>query len=167
MKMKKIAILSTLLLAAGAAQAAGPQLRAELSSFNEVPTVVSHAHGTFTGNTAGDWNSIEFELSYELLQAPVTQAHIHLAQTAVNGPIVIWLCGTTSNPGPTGTQTCPQSGTVRGTITAANVLASPSTQQLSAGQIGDMIVAMDQGFAYVNVHTTASGGGEIRGQINR
>jgi hypothetical protein len=164
--MKKIAILSFLLVAFPAF-AAGPTLRADLNSFHEVPSVVSHARGTFVGNTAGDWNTIEWELSYEQLQAPVTQAHIHLAQRGVNGPIVIWLCGTTSNPGPSGTQTCPQSGTIRGTISSASVLASPAAQQLSAGQIGDMIVAMDSGFAYVNVHTTASAGGEIRGQINQ
>ena len=163
--MKKIAILLPLLFALPAF-AEGPHLKAELSGFNEVPSVVSQASGFFEGHTAGDWNSIEFELTYSGLQAPVTQAHIHLAQRAVNGPIVIWLCGTTSNPGPTGTQTCPQSGTVRGTITAANVLASPASQQLFAGAIGDIIVALDAGFGYANVHTTVSGGGEIRGQVN-
>ena len=166
--MKKIAILVPLLaaLAALPAFAEGPHLKAELSSFNEVPSVVSQATGFFDGHTAGDWNRIEWELTYSGLQAPVAQAHIHLAQRAVNGPIVIWLCGTATNPGPAGTQTCPQSGTVRGTITAANVLASPASQQLFAGAIGDIIVALDAGFGYVNVHTAVSPGGEIRGQIN-
>jgi hypothetical protein len=166
--MKKIAILTPLLLALAAlpAFAEGPHLKAELISFNEVPSVVSQARGTFEGHTSGDWNSIEFELTFSGLQAPVTQAHIHLAQRAVNGPIVVWLCGTPALPGPTGTPTCPQSGTVRGTLTAANVLASPASQQLFAGALGDLIVALDAGFGYANVHTTVSGGGEIRGQIN-
>ena len=68
-------------------------------------------------------------------------------------------------PGPAGTPTCPQSGTVTGTFTTANVLAAPSTQQLGAGEIGEMISAMKAGVAYVNVHTAVSPGGEIRGQI--
>lgn len=163
--MKKIALLLPLLIAAPAF-ADGPHFHADLIGFQEVPSVNSRAGGTFSGRTAGDWNSIDWELSFDGLQAPVTQAHIHFAQRAVNGPIVIWLCGTAALPGPTGTQTCPQSGTIRGTITAANVLASPASQQLGAGAIGDIIVAMDSGFAYANVHTGVSPGGEIRGQIN-
>jgi hypothetical protein len=163
--MKRTAILLPL-LAALPAFADGPHFHAELIGLQEVPSVSTQAGGTFSGRTAGDWNSIDWELSFDGLQAPVTQAHIHFAQKSVVGPIVIWLCGTSTNPGPAGTQPCPQSGTISGTITAANVLASPAAQQLRAGAIGDIIVAMDAGFAYANVHTTVSGGGEIRGQIN-
>ena len=45
------------------------------------------------------------------------------------------------------------------------MLASPSTQQLSAGDLADMLRAMRVGAAYVNVHTAVSPGGEIRGQV--
>ena len=96
------------------------------------------------------------------------QAHIHLAQPDVNGSIVIWLCQTSLNPAPEPvsslTAECPQSGTVRGLITAANVIAA-ATQQIAAMEIGKVIAAMRAGFAYVNVHTTPSPGGEIRGQV--
>ena len=163
--MKKIAILTPLLIALPAF-AHGPTFHAELIGLQEVPSIATAGHGTFDGVTAGDWNSIDWTLTFDGLQAPVTQAHIHFAQTAVTGPIIIWLCGTPALPGPVGTQPCPQSGTISGTITSANVLASPASQQLRAGAIGDFIVAMDQGYAYANVHTTISGGGEIRGQIN-
>ena len=100
----------------------------------------------------------------------MTQAHIHVAQLSVNGSIVIWLCGTTTGtpptPGPAGTQTCPQSGTITGTITAANVIAgSTTTQQLEAGELDEVIAAIRAGAAYANVHTDLSPGGEIRGQI--
>jgi hypothetical protein len=163
--MKTIAMLAPL-LAALPAFADGPHFHAQLIGFQEVPSISTQGHAEFSGRTAGDWNSIDWEMSFDGLQGPITQAHIHFAQKAVVGPIVIWLCGTPALPGPTGTQPCPQSGTIRGTITAANVLASPATQQLRAGAIGDMIVAMDEGYAYANIHTTASPGGEIRGQIN-
>ena len=83
----------------------------------------------------------------------------------MNGGIVIWLCGTATNPGPAGTQTCPQSGTITGTITAANVIAAAAAQQLTAGELDEVIAAIRAGVAYVNVHTAVSPGGEIRGQL--
>ena len=162
--MKRLAILAALLTAWPLA-AQAELFRAWLISYQEVPAVSSRADGLFEARSAGDWNSIEFTLAYEGLQATVTQAHIHFAQSRVNGPIIVWLCGTSANPGPAGTRTCPQSGSVSGTITAANVLASPSTQQLPAGAIGDLISAMKAGVAYANIHTAASPGGEIRGQV--
>ena len=94
------------------------------------------------------------------------QAHIHFAQIGVNGAIIVWLCGSSTNPGPAGTPACPQgSGTVSGIFRAADVLASPTTQQLSAGQVSQFIEAMRANSAYVNVHTANSSGGEIRGQV--
>ena len=163
--MKRVAVLLPL-IAAMPAFADGPHLNAELISYQEVPSVISTARGTFTGRTSGDWNSVDWELTYDGLQAPIQQAHIHVAQRGVNGPIVVWLCGTPAIPGPAGTQPCPQSGTIRGTITSANVLASPATQQLRAGAIGDLIQALDAGYGYANIHTAVSPGGELRGQIN-
>ena len=162
--MKRLAILSALLAFAPLASQA-ENFRAFLHGYAEVPSVSTRSEGVFEAISAGDWTSIEYVLSYSGLQATIQQAHIHFAQAGVNGPIVVWLCGTTTNPGPAGTQTCPQTGSVRGTITSANVLASPSTQQLPAGAIGQIISALKAGAAYVNIHSAASPGGEIRGQI--
>jgi len=162
--MKKIAALAVCLAALPALGDAG-NWKVHLTGWNEVPSVSTLAEGTFEAKASGDWTTIEWTLSYSGLQAPVTQAHIHFAQTAVNGPIVIWLCGTSAVTAPAGTQTCPTSGSISGTITSANVLASPASQQLAAGEIGEMISAMLVGAAYANVHTTASPGGEIRGQF--
>jgi len=163
--MKRFAIFAALAAMPLASQA-GESFRATLHGYAEVPSVSTLAQGTFEANAAGDWTTIEYVLSYQGLQGTILQAHIHFAQEAVNGPIVVWLCGTSTNPGPAGTQTCPQSGTVRGTLTSANVLASPSTQQLPAGAIGQLISGMQAGAAYANIHTSASPGGEIRGQID-
>jgi hypothetical protein len=164
--MKRLAIL-TALAVAWPATALADNFKASLTGYQEVPSVSTLAEGTFEAKSAGDWLSVDYTLTFSGLQAPVQQAHIHFAQPAVNGPIIIWLCGTAALPGPAGTPTCPQSGTVSGTFTTANVLASPATQQLAAGEIGEMISAMIAGSAYANVHTTASPGGEIRGQIKR
>jgi hypothetical protein len=64
---------------------------------------------------------------------------------------------------------CPQSGTVNGTITTANVVASgTASQQIDAGELDEVVDAIKGGVAYVNVHATPlNGGGEIRGQIKR
>ena len=168
--MKRIAILTGLALALGlpalADGGSGAPLRATLLGYEEVPAVNSVAEGTFEARVARDGQSVDYTLTYSGLQAPVIMAHIHFAQKSVNGPIIVWLCGTSINPGPVGTQTCPgQGGTVSGTFTAANVLASPTTQQLPAGALEDFIDAMRAGVAYVNIHSTASPGGEIRGQV--
>ena len=48
------------------------------------------------------------------------------------------------------------------------VVGSPvnGTTTIAAGSLDDVINAMKAGTVYANVHTTANGGGEIRGQIN-
>jgi CHRD domain-containing protein len=164
--MKKLALAAALLAAFPAsAQFLDTEIRTPLTGFEEVPSVSTRARGELVLRIDGNGGFVGYELSYSNLQGQVRQAHIHFAQTAVNGPIVIWLCGTSFNPGPEGTQPCPQSGTVRGTITSAHVLAAPATQLLAAGELSEMIAAFRAGAAYANVHSDLSPGGEIRGQI--
>ena len=136
-----------------------------LNGYQEVPSVSTRGDGVFQAHVSGDRNTFDYVLQYKEMQGTVTQAHIHFAQTAVNGPIVVWLCGSSGTPGPAGTQTCPQEGIVRGTISAVNVLAAPATQQLAAGELREVIDAMRAGAAYVNIHTSISPGGEVRGQV--
>jgi len=142
-------------------------IHARLIGFQEVPAVSTVASGEFKATIAPD-QSIEYELTYSGLQGTVQQAHIHVAQRSVIGSIVIWLCGTATLPGPAGTPTCPQSGTVSRTVTAADVVAGgTASQQLAAGELNEVIRAIRAGVAYANVHTNLSPGGEIRGQIRR
>jgi hypothetical protein len=163
--MKRSAVLPLLLAALPVAVYADAMVGAELTGFQEVPSVNSKASGRLRVRINSDFQSAEYKLTYSGLQGTVQQAHIHFAQTAVNGPIVIWLCGTAALPGPAGTPTCPQSGVIHGHIDASNVLAAPSTQQLNAGAFSAMVNAMMSGAAYANVHTSLSPGGEMRGQM--
>ena len=136
------------------------------SPSSEVPAVSSVARGRFSAEIDDD--NVEWEMSFEGLQGTITQSHIHFAQQNVNGGIMVWLCGTaTDTPGPAGTQVCPQSGTISGTITAANVVATGGAQQIAAGEFAEFVAALKKELAYANVHTSISGGGEIRGQIKR
>ena len=164
--MKRLALVATLLVASPAFADRDTEFRVPILGFEEVPSVSTRARGELYLRVDGGGQFIDYELTYSGLQGQVRQAHIHFAQSAVNGPIMIWLCGTSFNPGPDGTQVCPQSGTVRGVITASNVLASPATQLIAAGELSEMIAAMRASAAYANVHTDLAPGGEIRGQIH-
>jgi hypothetical protein len=163
--MRRLAIVTALLVAWPAWADRNDLIRTKLIGYEEVPAVSTAASGQFTARVSRDAQSIDYSLSYSGLAGAVRQAHIHFAQESVNGPIIVWLCGTPTNPGPVGTPTCPQSGTVTGTITSADVLPSPPAQQLGAGEIGELIAAMRAGAAYANVHSEISPGGEIRGQM--
>ncbi len=93
-------------------------------------------------------------------------AHIHFGQPAVNGGIFLWLCDSTTKPGPAGTPKCPPDG---GTVSRSGVTASDirgvSDQNLSAGDFAGALSILASGDAYVNVHTTLYQGGEIRGLV--
>lgn len=166
-------VLVTLVLLGGlvtADQERGGRLSAALESEQEVPVVSSRARGVITLDVDDQAQQIAYELSYSGLQAVVAQAHIHIAQPGVNGGIVLWLCeGTTQSPLDT-TPTCPQEGTVSGILTAADVVAiggANAGQQIAAGEFAEVVELIRKGLAYANVHTAASPGGEIRGQVRR
>src|ERR1700741_3217608 len=101
--MKRVLILAAALAAAPvlADRDDGP-IRAQLSGKQEVPVVLTDATGEFEARISNDGASITYELTYSGLQGQVRQAHIHVAQRNVNGAIVLWLCGSTQNPGPAG-----------------------------------------------------------------
>jgi CHRD domain len=168
--MKTLPIVAAALLAFAASTATADdndKIRARLTGYQEVPAVSTQATGSFVATVSADRQSFHYELSYSGLQGDVQQAHIHFAQRNVNGTIVIWLCGTgTAQPlaGPPGTQTCPQSGTISGTVGPANV-GGAATQQILTGEFDEALAVIRAGLAYVNVHTTKSPGGEIRGQL--
>lgn len=167
MNMKMIAITAAVAasLSAFAADPPGFRFRAVLTGSEEVPSTASSASGELNMVLWGDFQGLNYTLNFAGLSSAIQQAHIHFAQPAVNGPIIIWLCGTAALPGPAGTPTCPQSGSVSGTITSSQVLASPATQQLPAGDMAKVIRLLRNGTGYANVHTAISPGGEIRGQI--
>jgi hypothetical protein len=173
--MKKLPMVSALAFALAAPAALadrdGDKIRTRLTGYEEVPAVSTPAKGEFEARISRDEGMIEYELSYSGLQGTVSQAHIHFAQKGVNGSIVLWLCQTPGTPAPASvaglTPQCPQSGTVTGTLTAANVVASSTaSQMILAGELAEVIAAIRARRAYVNVHSLPlTPGGEIHGQI--
>ncbi len=83
----------------------------------------------------------------------------------------MFLCTNLGN-GPAGIQPCPQSGTITGVITAADVspnipaTAAARTQGVNTGELAELIAAIRAGATYVNIHSTLWPGGEVRSQIN-
>jgi hypothetical protein len=167
--------LSHALIAAGCAAALGAgaagaeTIQARLEGFNEVPSVSTGAGARFKARIDEHAGSVFWELEFEGLQADATQAHIHFGQRHTNGGITVWLCSNlASPPTPANTQACPlRSGSINGTFTAANVVGPGGTQQLPAGGFEQLLRAMRAGATYANIHTTASPGGEVRGQLTR
>jgi len=153
----------------GAGVAAAETVQAKLSGFNETPSVSTGASAHFKARIDEQAGSIFWELDYDGLQADATQAHIHFGQRHTAGGVTVWLCA--NNPpvtaAPAGTQTCPlRSGSINGTIMAANVVGPGGAQQLPAGAFDQLLRAIRVGATYANIHTTVSPAGEIRGQID-
>jgi hypothetical protein len=131
--------------------------RAHLTGDQEVPSNESIAQGQAIFQLSKDGT----ELSYKLIVAninDVRMAHIHLNAAGSNGPVTAWLYPPSSPPvlipGTT-------NGILKeGVITSANLVGPLLGQPLSA-----LLKAMSDGNTYVNVHTIAYPGGEIRGQI--
>jgi hypothetical protein len=149
------------------AQSGGQNFSADrLRGSFEVPAVSTVARGDFEARIDTSAQTITYELSYSGLQGNVTQAHIHFGQDFAVGGIVAWLCETATNLHPTTDEVCPQSGSVEGVITPAQVVTA-GTQQLKAGEFDELVEAMRAGLTYANVHTSETPGGEIRAQIRR
>jgi hypothetical protein len=130
---------------------------AHLSGDQEVPSNESMAQGQATFKLSKDG----MELSYKLMVSDIDSimaAHIHLAPAGSNGGVVAWLYPSAPPgvliPGTT------NGVLAEGVITGASLVGALAGQPLSA-----LTAKMMADSAYVNVHTTAFGGGEIRGQI--
>src|SRR5258706_165211 len=110
------ATLAAFMLGFSAAAAAedgdeGNRFSARLSGYNEVhfiaaPTpalrgaISTRASGSFRAVIDDRAEMIHYELSFEGLQADVTQSHIHFGQRSTVGAVVVWLCQTAGTPAP-------------------------------------------------------------------
>ena len=96
------------------------------------------------------------------LSSNLVVSHLHFAPSKVAGGVMISCAGAGTN------QPCPAatSGTITGTITAANV-TGPGAQGITAGDLTSALEAVRDGLSYANMHTTTFPGGEIRGNVKR
>jgi hypothetical protein len=146
---------------------------AKFSGFEEVGALGAGETGAIlSGGTATldldldrQAQTLTYTLTFSGTNATVTQSHIHFGKRHVAGGVIVFLCSNLNN-GPAGTQACPASGTVTGTIMAASIVG-PTPQGIIAGNFDGLVEALDNNTAYGNIHTTTFPAGEIRGQIRR
>ena len=163
MNVRTLAILAGAALSGAlfTAKAADTEVfSASLLGDNEVPPINSTGTASFHMEIGS--NSITFTMTFSGLSTPLMVSHLHFAPTKVAGGVMIFLCGGGSQPA------CPAatSGTISGTITAANV-TGPTGQGIAAGDLTSALEALREGNSYANMHTTTFPAGEIRGQVVR
>jgi len=131
------------------------QFEARLGGSQEVPPVLTNA----TGRAEFEVNSARTQIQFELKISKATNilsaagAHIHCAPKGQNGPVVAFLAG--SVPGGFDGKV-----EIQATLTAANIV-SPAC----GATIAELVQSMRSGNTYVNAHSIAFPGGEIRGEI--
>ena len=163
--MKK-ATLSTLLvvillLASISTAAAAPKgktaFKARLSG--AAAETDSDAHGRAIFIFANDGSKMKFKLVVNGLDNP-TMAHIHVAPApGENGPPVLWLYPDAPPP-------VLIEGTFNGLLGRGTVTSADLTGAAGITSLAELRAAIEEGRAYVNVHTSAFPGGEIRGDIH-
>jgi Cu/Zn superoxide dismutase len=120
-------------------------LSATLTGDEENPPIAVGARGTgtFRLTPAG----LEYRITVNGLTGGITAAHFHRGRTGLNGGVE-WTITGDFPPGP-------------GVLTAVGVWTPASAPPLTPALIKELLM----GNLYVNIHTAANGGGEIRGQI--
>ena len=108
-----------------------------LNGNNEVPAVSTNATGTAWAVLSPDMTSLTFHITYAQLDSTFTASHFHVGKAGVNGGVVF-------------------------PITTFNGNTAAGTWD----NLPDSIIAMLlNGEIYMNVHSMAHLGGEIRGQL--
>jgi hypothetical protein len=122
-----------------AGSASAEKLKATLSGKTEVPPNASSGTGTADLDYDPASKKLSWKLTYSGLSGPATAAHFHgPAEAGKNSGVAVAIPNAASSP-------------VEGSAT------------LTDAQAADLLA----GKYYVNVHTAANPGGEIRGQVTK
>jgi len=129
--------LSAAMVLGPAALAETVAFKAELKASNEVPAVESKGSGTLSATYDTASKSLNYTANYSGLTGDATAAHFHgPAVAGQNAGVVVPVTGSAASP-------------IKGSATLTDAQAA----DLTAGRW------------YVNIHTAANKGGEIRGQV--
>lgn len=133
---------AVLLASAAPGHAAPVTFKADLKGASEVPPNTTTGTGTVTASYDASTKTLSWNGSYSGTTGPVTAAHFHgPAEPGKNAGVAIWIS----------TKGAPFSSPFSGKATLTDAQAA----DLTAGQW------------YVNLHTAANPGGELRGQLTK
>jgi hypothetical protein len=145
MRARIVVAVTALLVVVGAVSAGAfgksamkmPMYSAKLNTAQEVPTETGAPSNAGGSFTASLMGStLKWKLTFHNLTGPATAAHIHMAVKGKAGPVIVALCAN-----------CKSGASGSSTVSAS------------------VIKALNDGHAYVNVHTAKNPNGEIRGQV--
>jgi hypothetical protein len=137
--MRRTLVLGLLAAAAtfAAAQAQVVQYKATLNGASEVPPVQTQATGAAAVNADPSTKGVSWSVTYTGLSGPATAAHIHCGAAAgANAGVAVSLGDKLTSP-----------------IQGSGTMTEAQMADLQAGK------------CYVNIHTAANKGGEVRGQL--
>jgi hypothetical protein len=135
-----VGAVAALLSLTSRGKAATTTFKADLKGSSEVPSNTTGGTGSATVTLDSATNKITWNVTFSGLTGAATAAHIHgPAPAGKNAGVMEWL-STKGQP-------------------AASPISGSAT--ITAAQASDMM----NGQCYVNVHTAANPGGEIRGQL--
>lgn len=141
------------------------QLKSTLSGAQEVtlPVTSTLTGGEVTIDFDAGLSQAEVTLMLEGDATTVTRVHLHCARPGVDGPIFLGLV----DPG-----MCDMTQLAAGmlTCTLTNASIDPAADCLGTvgrpiTNIAALLFAAQDGLVYMNTHTTANPGGELRGQL--
>ena len=112
-------------------------MKAQMTATSEVPPTTSKGTGSVTATYDTASKKLSWKGNYKDLSGPATAAHFHNGEVGKNGGIAV----------PISPNTSPFEGSA--------TLTDAQAAELMAGKW------------YVNVHTDANKGGEIRGQVTK
>jgi CHRD domain-containing protein len=181
----RTSVLSTALVVAFVGIACSDDTTAPANNFHsnltnaqEVPATAAPSSARAHAVLVITATTIQYTVTIDALPGTaITAAHIHAGTAAGggtnagtgNGVVRINLCGAGATA--PGNQACPTTvgGAMTGTWTYAatdTLLNSGTGTGIQSRMTWESMIATLRGFgAYVNIHTTANGGGEIRGQV--
>ena len=147
------AMMAALLIGTAAASAQVVVASATLGGGDETPILLSGAAGT--AEVAIDTTAKEFAVTLRIFNIPTTTTagHIHVGSKGIAGPVVIDFPAI--------------AGRLGDFVTTFRVgeAAFRANAAIGINTIDDVIQAVANGNAYVNIHTTTFPAGEIRGQL--
>ena len=115
-----------------------------LSGAQEVPAVPTNASGLGVFTLSQDRERLKFRVVVAGLSGAITGAHFHIAAPGANAPVAVDLTSFRT-----------------GNVVEGEISSQGTTPLLTPA----LLAALVQGGVYLNVHTAANPGGEIRAQV--